>query len=58
MTVEQADRIIELLESINSHMPMLVQTSSLLHAYGLVYVPLIVIVLMLWWFFRQFIYTY
>lgn len=52
---EQLDTIIQLLETFNSLMDYFVGASGIVMTYGYIFVPLIFIVLMLWWFFRQFL---
>lgn len=44
------------LEEMNNKLDILVESDKLLMAYGYIYVPLIIVVLMMWWVFKQFIY--
>lgn len=44
------------LEEINSKLDILVEADKLILTYGYIYVPLIIVVLMSWWVFKQFIY--
>ena len=44
------------LEEMSHKLDILVESDKLLMAYGYIYVPLIIVVLMMWWVFKQFIY--
>lgn len=52
------EQIIAKLEAIEQHTGHSVVASDVITTYGVVFVPLIIITLMLWWFFRQFISQY
>lgn len=66
-TFQSADltEVIELLQSNNDLMQTqndlllaISEGSSTILVYGLIIVPLIIVCVMLWWFFKQFIYSY
>lgn len=50
--------IVELLTSIDNKLDVIVDSSLTLMSYGHIFVPLIIVVLVLWWFFRQFLSQY
>lgn len=60
-TIDHTDtlqNIVELLEQQNALLTAISEGSATILVYGLIVVPLIVIVSMLWWFFKQFLYNY
>jgi hypothetical protein len=46
------------LTHIDSFMGLFEETAKTICAYGFAFVPLIILVLMLWWFFKQFLQSY
>lgn len=55
---EQLQQIIDLLTEQNNLLTAISEGSSTILVYGLIVVPLFLICMMLWWFFKQFIYNY
>lgn len=53
--ISSLDGIHTLLSTFSEPLSWLSSASSTIMGYGIIYVPLIIIVLCLWWFFRQFI---
>lgn len=69
MDTEKMDRVIELLENIElnhakealflqDYGAVFFDTARTILTYGLVIVPLVFVVTMLWWFFKQFLHKY
>lgn len=52
---EDLDLIAEKMSVMDTRMETIESASSAVLVYGVVYIPLVIIVLSLWWFFRQFL---
>jgi hypothetical protein len=62
ITLEEQVTELEVLQSIDQKLDIIIDSLSLVHTasatvvnYGLVLVPLMLIITMMWWFFRQFL---
>lgn len=55
---EEISKILELLEECVFYLQAISEGSATIIVYGLIVAPLLILTMMLWWFFKQFIYKY
>lgn len=58
LSEEEISRLIELLEECVFYLQAISEGSSTVIVYGVIVAPLLIITMMLWWLFKQFIYKY